>query len=52
MEHADKVEAAKAAIEEVFGDTSVSQRQTRDSLEEIAGRIDVMLDTLNDNEEF
>lgn len=46
MSHDDLVEQAKDAINKVFGDTSVPRDQTRESLREIAGEIDIMLDTL------
>lgn len=39
-DHDEKVEAAKAAIGDVFGDSSVSQQQTIEALEELAGEIE------------
>jgi len=46
MEHKQLVEQAGKAIRAVFGDTSVDQQTTRDSLEELVEEIEVMLDTL------
>lgn len=46
MHHIELVETAKAAINAVFGDTSVDRATTRSSLEELSGEIDVMLDAL------
>lgn len=46
MSHDDLVEAAKQAINKVFGDQSVGRETTKESLEELASDIEVMLDTL------
>lgn len=45
MNHEEIVEAANEAINRVFGDTSVDQATTADSLEELAANIHAMLDT-------
>jgi hypothetical protein len=44
--HAELVELAKKSINNIFSDQSVDQLQTRKSLEEIVGEIEIMLDTL------
>lgn len=46
--HEDKIEAAKEAIREVFGDMSVPQSTTRESLRDLIDEIKSMLDTLNE----
>ena len=46
MNHKEKVEAAIEAIKAVFSDTDVPQSATRESLEELQGEIEIMLDTL------
>jgi hypothetical protein len=46
MNHDEKLEAAKEAINKVFGDTSVGRETTKKSLEELIGDIEAMLDTL------
>lgn len=46
MDHDEKIEAAKAAINKVFGDTSVGRETTKESLEELITEIETMLDTL------
>ena len=46
MEHDELVEAAQEAINKVFGDRSVPISVTRDSLEELRGDIDIILETL------
>ncbi len=50
MTHASKVAAAKDAISKVFSDTTVSQVQTRESLEELAEDIQERLKLLHDDE--
>ena len=50
MGHEQKVENAKKAVDAVFSDTTVGQAKTRDSLEELAGHIDDMLDTLEEDD--
>lgn len=49
MDHDELLEAAKTALNAVFGDQSVSQAKTRESLHELRGDIDVMLDTLTED---
>jgi hypothetical protein len=44
--HDELVEAAKQAINAVFGDMSVSRKQTKDSLKELRDEIEIILDTL------
>lgn len=39
--------AARDAIYRIFSDTSVSQSETRDKLEQLSEHIDQLLDTLN-----
>jgi len=46
MDHDERIEAAKEAINKVFGDTSVGRETTKKSLEELLSEIEVMLDTL------
>lgn len=46
MNHIELVATATEAIRAVFGDQSVDQRQTRESLEELQSEIETMLDTL------
>jgi hypothetical protein len=48
MRHDDLVEAVKEALNKLFDDTSVPQSTTRESLEEIRGEIDIMLETLDE----
>jgi hypothetical protein len=48
MTHDELVEAAEEAINKVFGDTSVSRSETKESLNSIIGHINTMLDTLSD----
>jgi hypothetical protein len=45
-QHEERVEAAKTAINRVFGDTSVPQSTTRESLEDLIEDIKSMLETL------
>lgn len=40
------VQVAKAAINAVFSDTSVSHEETRDSLRDLRDEIDILLDAL------
>jgi len=47
MSQEDLLEAAKDAINAVFGDTSVSRGDTREALKELRDDIEVMLETLN-----
>jgi hypothetical protein len=49
MDHVELVLRAKAALDRVFSDRSVSRKTTKDSLEELKGEIDIMLDTLEDD---
>ena len=44
--HGDLVENAAEAIDIVFGDTSVSKKQIKESLNELVDMIKIMLDTL------
>ena len=46
MGREDLIEKAQEAINEVFGDRSVSQEETAQDLRELQGHIDVLLDTL------
>ena len=46
MNHIELTETALEAIKAVFGDTRVDQVTTRESLEELQGEIEIMLDTL------
>ena len=46
MNHIELIATAEEAIKAVFGDTSVDQATTRNSLEELRDRIEEMLDTL------
>ncbi len=50
MSHASKMAAAKDAISQVFSDTTVSQVQTRESLEELLEDIQDRLRLLHDDE--
>lgn len=47
-EHDELVEEARRALNKVFGDQSVGREKTAESLRELRGDIDVMLDTLRD----
>lgn len=51
MDHDAKVEAAKTAINNVFSDQSVSQSETARSLRSLVDEIDIMLDTLQQNDD-
>jgi len=55
MNHEKLVEAAKEAVNKVFGDTSVDKHTTMESLEDIMediiSDIDTMLDTLDERDE-
>ncbi len=44
--HDELVETAKQAINKVFGDRSVSGKQTKESLKELRDEIEIILDTL------
>lgn len=46
MDHEELVEKAKDAINKVFGDQSVSRRETKESLKDLRDEIDILLDTL------
>ena len=46
VDHDELVEAAKQAINSVFGDTSVDRSQTKESLKDLKDEIDILLDTL------
>jgi hypothetical protein len=46
--HEALLEAAKTAADELFSDRSVSRAETRSSLEDLLGHIEVMRDTLHD----
>ena len=46
MEHKRLVKIAIDAIAEVFGDTSVDQQTTRESLEGLQDEINLLLETL------
>ena len=46
MSHEELVEDANEAINKVFGDLTVDQSTTRESLKELADNIDVFLSTL------
>ena len=46
--HEDLVEEAKRAINAVFSDDSVSQSETRSSLQDLIGEIEIMLDSLRE----
>lgn len=48
--HEALVEEAKAAINKVFGDTSVGNSVTRESLDELAGEIETLQDALDADE--
>lgn len=51
MDHDTLYEKAVEAITALFSDQSVSSTQTRESLEELIGEIEVMLDALNSDAE-
>jgi hypothetical protein len=44
MTHADRVQAAKDAINAVFSDTSVPQETTLESLRELRDELDIVVD--------
>ena len=50
MSNEELLEKAKEAINELFGDMSVSQSTTRENLKELIGDIEVMLDGLQGDE--
>lgn len=43
---------AVAAIMELFGDTSVSQSETKRNLRVLIGEIDILMETLSDDDEL
>ncbi|MDQ3651525.1 MAG: hypothetical protein M3458_14875 [Acidobacteriota bacterium] len=47
----DKYAAALAAIKEIYGDTSVERSTTRDTLKNLKDEIDILIDTLSDEDE-
>lgn len=49
MSHEELVDSAVKAINALFGDTSVSQSQVKDELEEIIGEIEVMVFALEED---
>ena len=49
--HKKLVQKAIDAIQEVFGDTSVSPHQTRESLEKIQEEVEVLVSSLEDTAE-
>ena len=49
MSHKDLYEKALAAIQAVHGDTSVSLKQTLDSLEELNGEIEILVDAVEED---
>ena len=51
MDHMELVHEAKAAIDRVFSDRSVSRLHTRDSLIELRDEIEIILDTLKGEDE-
>lgn len=51
MGHDELYEAAQKAITELFSDKSVSQAQTRESLQSLIEEIETMLDTLREDED-
>jgi len=46
--HDELVEKAKKAITEVYSDDSVPQSTTKESLKDLIGEIEIMIDTLDD----
>lgn len=50
MTHDELVKRAKQAIEAVFADRSVSPEETRESLEELQGEIEIWVDSLPSDE--
>jgi len=50
MSNEELLEKAKEAINELFGDMSVSQQITRENLNDLIGAIEIMLDGLKDDE--
>lgn len=47
-EHERHIETAEEAISRLFGDKSASQATTRETLEELIGFIQVMIETLSE----
>ena len=50
MANHPKYEAAREALSDVHGDTTVDRETTRDALQELAADIDGMLEALNEDE--
>jgi hypothetical protein len=48
-EHLELIEQAKKAINDVFGDTSVSRAQVKESLQDLISDIEITLSTLSDD---
>ena len=46
MAHEELLEQAKEAADKVFGDQSVARETTKESLEDLCGHIEIMLETL------
>ena len=46
LDHDELVEAAKQAINAVFGDRSVDPKQTKESLKDLKDEIDILVDAL------
>lgn len=45
------IEEIKSAIQRYYSDTGRTRQETRDGLEEIAGDVEMLLDTLRDDTE-
>jgi SHS2 domain-containing protein len=48
-DHEELIEQAKKAINDVFGDTSVSRAQVKESLQDLISDIEITLSTLSDD---
>ncbi len=46
----EKLKQAEKAIDAIFGDTSVSPEQTRDDLESLRDKIEMLLESLPDGD--
>lgn len=46
MSHEDLLEQAKDAADDLFGDQSVGRETTKESLEDLQGHIEIMLDSM------
>lgn len=46
MTHKDRYESACAAVQAIFGDMSVSQEQTLESLRSLVGEIEICIDAI------